>query len=209
MRIESKTLRENEPVPERCALAMPDAERHMRFSENLSPHVTWADLPVGTRSLALVCHDSDAPSQSDDVNKEDRSVSAALLRTDFFHWVLVDIDPDLAELREAEFAQGVTPRGKGGPHAPRGTRQGLNTFTEWFKADREMAGRYFGYDGPCPPWNDTILHHYHFSLYALDVERCPVADVFTGSDVLRAMEGHVLDEARLIATYSLNPAVSG
>ena len=70
-----------------------------------------------------------------------------------------------------------------------------------------MAGRYFGYDGPCPPWNDTIVHHYIFTLYALDVERCPVEGEFTGPEVLAAIAGHVLDQASFTATYSLNPAV--
>jgi hypothetical protein len=70
-----------------------------------------------------------------------------------------------------------------------------------------MAGRYFGYDGPCPPWNDSIVHHYLFTLYALDVEHCPVAGDFTGPEVLAAIAGHVLDQASLTVTYSLNPAV--
>ena len=33
-----------------------------------------------------------------------------------------------------------------------------------------MSGDYFGYDGPCPPWNDSIVHHYVFTVYALDVD---------------------------------------
>ncbi len=207
MKIFSESLDEGGPVPERCALGVPNADQHVRFGENLSPHIAWVDLPPKARSLALICHDPDVPSRPEDVNKEDRSVPASLPRMDFFHWVLVDIDPGLGELREAEFAQGVTARGKGGPAGPRGTRQGLNDYTQWFQGDTEMEGWYFGYDGPCPPWNDLILHHYHFTVFALDVERCPVADVFTGPKVRDAIHGHVLAEARLIATYSLNPAV--
>ena len=34
-----------------------------------------------------------------------------------------------------------------------------------------MAGHYFGYDGPFPPFNDSLVHHYVFTLYALSVER--------------------------------------
>jgi len=71
-----------------------------------------------------------------------------------------------------------------------------------------MAGNYFGYDGPCPPWNDSIVHHYHFTLYALDFARCPVGGEFSSGAVLEALEGHVLDEADLIGTYSLNPNVA-
>ena len=70
-----------------------------------------------------------------------------------------------------------------------------------------MGGQYFGYDGPCPPWNDELLHHYHFVLLATDLARCPVDGAFTGAQVRAAIEGHVLAEARLTGTYSLNPAV--
>ena len=69
-----------------------------------------------------------------------------------------------------------------------------------------MAGRYFGYDGPCPPWNDSIPHRYIFTVYALDVERCPVEGDFDGRDVLSAIRGHVLDESSITGIYSLNPA---
>ena len=69
-----------------------------------------------------------------------------------------------------------------------------------------MGGQYFGYDGPCPPWNDELLHHYHFVLYATDLARCPVEGAFTGQQVEQAIAGHVLAEARLTGTYSLNPA---
>ena len=61
-----------------------------------------------------------------------------------------------------------------GPHAPRGARQGINDYTGWFAGDKDMAGNYFGYDGPCPPWNDEIPHRYVFTLYALDVPRLDV-----------------------------------
>jgi hypothetical protein len=70
-----------------------------------------------------------------------------------------------------------------------------------------MGGQYFGYDGPCPPWNDELLHHYHFELYATDVDRCPVDGAFTARDVRAALGGHVLAEARLTGTYSLNRSV--
>lgn len=71
-----------------------------------------------------------------------------------------------------------------------------------------MAGDYYGYDGPCPPWNDERLHHYLFRLYALDVPRLALAGRFTGRQALDAIHGHILDEARLVVAYSLNPALA-
>ena len=100
----------------------------------------------------------------------------------------------------------MTPRGKEGPEGgPRGTRQGLNSYTQWFQGDPNLEGEYFGYDGPWPPWNDSRVHTYHFTLYALDVERCPVSGKFDGEAVRKAIEGHVLGQARLTGTYAIYP----
>ena len=71
-----------------------------------------------------------------------------------------------------------------------------------------MQGDYYGYDGPCPPWNDEIVHHYVFTLYALDVAKLRLDGRFTAADVVRAMAGHVLDQASLTGIYSLNPALA-
>ncbi|GIW42365.1 MAG: phosphatidylethanolamine-binding protein [Candidatus Binatia bacterium] len=207
MQIWSNSFRNGERIPERCAFGKPDPKTHIALSENRNPHIAWSDLPAGTKSLVLICHDSDVPSRPDDVNKEGRTIPASLPRVDFYHWVLVDIPPTPASIAEGEFSSGVTPRGKKGPEAPRGTRQGLNDYTQWFSGDKDMEGEYFGYDGPCPPWNDELLHHYHFTLYATDLERCPVEGKFRAPDVLRAIEGHVLEKAEIVGTYSLNPAV--
>jgi len=126
---------------------------------------------------------------------------------DFYHWVLVDLDPASGPIRAGEFSDGVTARGKKGPEGPRGTRQGINDFTAWFAADKDMQGSYFGYDGPAPPWNDELLHHYTFTLYALDLATCVVSGTFGGADVLAAIRGHVLGQASVTGTYSLNPTV--
>lgn len=207
MRLYSDSLKDREPIPEQYAFAVKDPEQHVRLSQNLSPHLGWDGLPEGARSLVLICHDPDVPSKPDDVNQEGREVPADLPRVNFYHWVLVDIPPTMKELREAEFAQGITPHGKKGPHAPQNTRQGLNDYTGWFSGDKDMEGFYYGYDGPCPPWSDSIPHRYIFTLYAIDVDRCPVENTFTGDEVLQAIEGHVLDQASLQVTYTLNPRV--
>lgn len=206
MKLTSESLRNGERIPEKYALGKYDPKTHATFSDNVSPAIAWSDLPDGTRSLVLLVHDRDVPSRPDDVNKEGRTVPADLPRVDFFHWVLVDIAPDASPLREGEFARGMTERGKPGPDGgPRGTRQGLNDYTGWFDGDPKLGGRYHGYDGPFPPWNDSRVHHYHFTLYALDVDRCPVEGDFTGHDVREAIEGHVLGEASFVATYAIYP----
>ena len=207
MKLKSESFEDGQRIPEEFAFCAPDAKSHVTLSKNRNPHLEWSDVPMGTKSLALVCHDYDVPSQADDVNQEGRTIPASLARIDFFHGVLIDLDPHSGPIRAGEFADGVTARGKSGPAGARTTRQGINDYTMWFASDKDMKGDYFGYDGPCPPWNDTIPHHYVFTLYALDVPQLPVTGTFRGPEALNAMKGHVLGEAKLTGVYSLNPSV--
>ena len=103
------------------------------------------------------------------------------------------------------FSNGVSPRGKPGPQALHGSRQGINNYTDWFAGDNDMRGDYYGYDGPCPPWNDEIIHRYVFTLYALDIEHLPLEGRFGGPEVRAAIQGHILAQAQIMGTYTLNP----
>jgi Raf kinase inhibitor-like YbhB/YbcL family protein len=208
MKLSSSSFGDHQRIPGACAFAVPNATDHVKLSSNRNPQLGWSGAPADTKSFVLICHDYDVPSKGDDVNKEGRSVPAGLPRVDFYHWVLVDIASSLSAIAEAEFSDGISARGKKGPEAKHGTRQGLNDYTAWFAGDKDMSGNYFGYDGPCPPWNDEILHHYVFTLYALDGARCSVGGIFKGGDVLKAIEGHVLAKASLTGIYALNPKLA-
>jgi hypothetical protein len=209
MQIKSNAFADQQTIPENNCFGVRSATDHVALGQNRNPDVQWSGVPEGTQSLVLICVDSDVPTKPDDVNKEGRSVPADLPRANFYHWVLVDIPPETSSIAEGACSDGITPRGKQQPAGPAGSRQGVNDYTGWFAGDAEMAGTYRGYDGPCPPWNDELVHHYHFILYATDLERCPVDGDFTGPDVESAIDGHVLAETRITGTYSLNPAVSG
>lgn len=207
MKIWSHSFRDGAAIPGDNAFAVPDAASHVRFAGNRNPHLAWDDIPPGTASLVLLVIDGDAPTVGTDVNQEGRTLPVELPRGDFYHWALVDIPPGLTTLAEGAYSDGVTPHGKPGPAiAGSPMRQGLNDYTGWFAQDPAMAGDYFGYDGPCPPWNDLRVHHYIYRLYALDIERLPVAGRFTAQDVLAAMHGHIVDEAQLIGSYTLRRA---
>jgi Raf kinase inhibitor-like YbhB/YbcL family protein len=207
MHLTTTAFKDNGAIPGEFAFAVIDPAKHVKLSANRNPDFSWTDVPAGTRSLALVCHDPDVPSRGDDVNKEGREVPASLPRVDFFHWVLIDLSSETRGVARGAHSEGVTPRGKAGPNAPREGRHGINDYTGWFAGDNDMGGDYYGYDGPCPPWNDAIAHRYVFTLYALDVPRLAVPDKFTGADVRRAMDGHVLAQASVTGRYTLNPAV--
>ena len=207
MQLMSSSFGHNQRIPEEFAFGAPDPAQHLRLSSNRNPHLRWTGVPSTAKSLVLLCVDTDVPTKADDVNQEGRVVPASLPRTEFFHWLMVDIAPTQHEIKAGACSDGIVARGKRDPKGPPGSRQGLNDYTSWFGADADMSGQYFGYDGPCPPWNDALLHHYHFELYATDLARCPVEGAFTGQQLRQAIDGHVLAEARLTGTYSLNSAV--
>jgi Raf kinase inhibitor-like YbhB/YbcL family protein len=206
MQLHSDSFSDGKPIP--TTFAFGRIGTPVELSDNRSPHLAWTDAPAGTRSFALLCIDSDVPSKPDDVNKEGRTVPADLPRVEFSHWLMVDIPAGCGELAAGACGDGVVAHGKRKPVGPPGSKQGVNDFTSWFAGDASMEGTYLGYDGPCPPWNDSIVHRYRFHLYALDAATLGLVEGFTLADARRAMADHVLAEATLMGTYTLNPDVS-
>ncbi len=204
MKLWSDSWTNGDRIAAKYAAGRLDGEGQVGFSDNINPHLAWSELPAGTKSLALICHDFDVPSKADDVNRSDREIPSDLPRIDFFHWLLVDLPPTVTQIAEGQWSRGFTPRGKPGPAAAHGARQGLNDYTGWFAGDAERAGHYFGYDGPFPPFNDSLVHHYVFTLYALGVARLPLDGHFNGAQVRAALAGQVLDAATYSGTYTLN-----
>ena len=199
MKLSIKGWEDGAPIPTKFAFGKIPAEGRFETSDNISPELSWSDIPEGTKSFALICHDPDVPSSGEDVNIEGKEVPASLPRVDFFHWVLVNIPASITKLEEGVASNGVTPKGKMPGTKPYGTA-GLNNYTDWFAGDTDMGGDYGDYDGPCPPWNDSIIHHYHFTVYALDTDKINLPEPFTGPDALAAIEGHVLATASYLGT---------
>lgn len=207
MHLTSTSFADGQTIPGAFSFCVFDPVRHVSLGNNCNPQLAWHDIPEGTRSFVITCVDPDVPSKGDDVNQEGRTVPASLPRVDFFHWVLIDLPSTVNQINEGEFSKQVTPRGKPGPLAAHESRQGINNYTDWFAGDNDMRGDYYGYDGPCPPWNDELPHHYVFTVYALDIETLPLEGKFGGAEVRAAMAGHILAEASLTGIYSLNPAL--
>lgn len=95
----------------------------------------------------------------------------------FIHWVLYNI-PGTARALAAARPTTAT--------LPDGSRQGRNG----------SGGT--GYTGPCPPGG---THHYIFHLYALDTA-LDLPDGATNEQLLKAADGHVLGQVKLMGTYS-------
>ncbi|GBD36386.1 Putative lipoprotein LppC [bacterium HR36] len=93
------------------------------------------------------------------------------------HWVIFNIPGNVRSL------PGGVPKYD---HLPDGSRQGRNDF-----------GR-IGYGGPSPPRGKP--HRYFFRLYALDTLLGLPAGA-TRDMLLKAMHGHILDQAELMGTY--------
>ena len=111
------------------------------------------------------------------VDDPDAPDPAAPKRT-WVHWVVSDLPASTAAL----------PPGASGKSMPAGSHEGKND------------GGDTGYSGPYPPRG---RHRYVFKLYALD-EPTGLREGHTKAELLKAIEGHVLDQAQLIGTYERN-----
>ena len=92
----SGAFRPNQPIP----------ARYTCDGADVSPPLAWTGVPAGTRSLALIIDDPDAPDP-----KHPRQV--------WVHWVLYNLPPDCTGLAEATAL-------------PAGTKVGRN---DWQRAD--------------------------------------------------------------------------
>ena len=198
MRIHSDSFEHRQPIPAEFALGAPGG-----FGGNRNPHLAWDDAPAGTRSFALLCIDTDAPTDGALVANAAVPIPVAHPRGDFVHWAVADIPAGTREIPAGSCSDGLRQRGKpAGRDA--GGLSGRNDYTGWFAGDAQMGGDYFGYDGPYPPPHDLRVHRYFFRVFALDVATLDLPADFTAADLFRAMHGHVLAEASLYGTYSLN-----
>lgn len=202
MKLLSNDIQDQAPIDPRFAFGRLTDDAPMAFSDNLSPHLKWLDFPETTQCFALMCIDPDVPSVADDVNQPGRIISKDLPRVDFCHWAMTDIPLEINELETGSCGRSVITQGKQNPPGPVGVRQGLNDYTEFMSGDPALAGQYFGYDGPCPPWNDELIHRYIFTVYALSAKP-KLPEPFTGHELIEALDGLVLDHASLMGTYSL------
>lgn len=199
MQLHSDSFQHRQPLAPDFALGAPGGG----FGGNRNPHLAWDGVPAGTRSFALLCVDPDVPTNPALVADAATPIPVEHPRGDFVHWVVADIPADVRAIAAGSCSEGMTTKGKPAGHDAGGLR-GLNDYTGWFAGDPALAGQYYGYDGPYPPAHDLRTHRYFFRLFALDVPSLGLAQPFTAGDVLRAMHGHVLDEAAIYGTYSLH-----
>jgi Raf kinase inhibitor-like YbhB/YbcL family protein len=86
LELTSPAFDDGEPIP----------VKHTADGEGTSPPLEWSSVPQGTRTLALIVHDPDAPSG------------------DFIHWLAWNIDPESGGLDEGVPAPAQGTHGFGG-----------------------------------------------------------------------------------------------
>jgi len=206
IRVRVDSIKYGHMVPSKYAFCTADGHGGATAAPNKSPRISWSKGPKGTQSYAVILYDTDSPAEHREwMNQKDHKLTAAIKRKIFFHMVVVDVPANVVVLPEAAESDARVIHGKQAP-AKTGIH-GANSFTQAFAANDAMKGTYYGYDGPCPPWNDDNAHHYHFSVYALNVPSLDLHGDFSGEAAVAAMEGKVLAQGALLGVYSTNPAV--
>ena len=100
-------------------------DRHTAYGDNISPAFNWRQVPDGTRSLALFCHDPDAPLVTPDG------------KYGYVHWLLYNIPGEVTGISEGspDYTNGINNADNQeyfGPRAPQG--HGLHRYFFWLLA---------------------------------------------------------------------------
>jgi Raf kinase inhibitor-like YbhB/YbcL family protein len=148
------------------------------YAENLSIKSN-ALSEGGTIPTLYTCNGKDISPELSWTNAPDKTQSLALIISDpdapggvFYHWVIYNISSTIKELAENKVPAGTI---------------GKNSY------DKTQ------YNGPCPP--PGKLHHYIFTLYALDTKLNLSADI-DAITLEKAMNGHILGSTTLTGLFS-------
>lgn len=182
-------LHPNQPIAEEYALCQATEEGQSAPGKNRRPTLRWNGTPEGTKSFALTLTDPDVPVDFTDAGKPGVVLEESAPRQVFYHWALADIPAKQSKI-------------KGGA-APLQLGVALPSDLGSYVKDARQYG------GPCPPFNDARLHHYHFTLYALDVASLGVTPETSAKELgdLLANSTHVLGQTSVVGVYTLNPDV--
>ncbi len=80
MHISSDSFSDGDPIP----------DKYTKDGENISPPLSWSEVPQGTKELLLICDDPDAPTPEP-----------------FVHWVVYGLAPDRKGIPEGGARDGA------------------------------------------------------------------------------------------------------
>lgn len=176
-------------IPAQYALCQASDDGKSKGGDNVRPTISWGGAPASTQSYVVVVKDPDVPADFTDAGKEGKVVREDAKRQLFYHWALADIPASTHEIA--------------GDHSYNAPDFGVKASGSLEKYVDDPTQ----YGGPCPPWNDERIHHYHFTVYALDVATLDLPASPTAAQLEKAVEGHVVGSGSVIGTYTLNPAL--
>ena len=183
-------LTPNQPISAPQALCVPTADgKSDKIEDVIRPTIRWSGAPAGTKSFAVFMMDPDVPADFTDAGIVGKVIAEDAKRQDFFHWGVVDIAADVNVI-QGGLAKLPLASGRELPN------------------DLGAAGYVPSpgqYGGPCPPWNDARIHHYHFIVLAL-----ADGSVFKEGESAKAAFTRLIDspsvlgKATVVGTYTLN-----
>lgn len=132
--------------------------------DNKSPALKWSGVPNGTKSFAVTVYDPDAPTGSG-----------------WWHWMVINIPPDITELASGAGAINSTT-------LPKGAIQ------------NRIDYGFVGWGGTCPPQGDKP-HHYIFTVYALKTEKLEIPPDATAALTGFMIHANKLNQASFTAKY--------
>lgn len=95
--------------------------------------------------------------------------------TGWWHWIVVDIPANVCEIKKGE----------------KFSAPALETATDF---------EFLGYGGACPPIGHGV-HHYNFTIYALDVETLGIEPNTNPNEVEKIVKSHSLAHSTITAIY--------
>src|SRR5579871_147924 len=100
-------------IPSKYSFCTAAVENHVKAGPDISPAISWSKGPRGTKSYAVILYDTDSPAeQREKMNKEGETLTAAVPRKNFFHWVLVDIPANVTAIKEGADSNARVVHGK-------------------------------------------------------------------------------------------------
>jgi Raf kinase inhibitor-like YbhB/YbcL family protein len=217
MSLTSSVVKNGQRLPFKYGYCQPNGKGEVKLSNDLTPPLTWTGAPAGTKSFVVMLVDPTA-SSSPNFDVKGTMVPVKKDRMKVYQWTDANIPASMTHFPEGAGSKGFVIGGKKTGSTAYGL-MGINIYTEAFSSPyagritfppattKTIKGTYGRYDGPCAPWNDSVVHQYTFYVYAMNVAhlKLPKNGMYQGAALMKAMKGHILGEASLLTPYATNP----
>lgn len=148
------------------------------FKNNEPLDIAFAYFDCGGKNLSPELRWSEVPERTKSFVLICDDPNGPKANEPFVHWLVYDIPGTTTKLAQGESFQSIS------------AHQGMTDF------------RQSHYNGPYPP-KGSGMHHYHFKLYALDIEQLAVNNNSEKATIIKAMQGHVLAQAEIIGLFEI------